>query len=83
MTVTLSNEENRKWSWRDELSRQRGTYFGGDVNISYDAATKRMKQRYAGNYVVEEYYNSSKHTFDLRLKFDTPEDETWFMLQYE
>lgn len=72
-----------KQSWRDVLSRERGTYFKDMADASYEPATKRMQQRYPGNYIVEEYYNNKKHTWDLRLKFDTPEDETWFMLKYE
>ena len=42
-----------------------------------------MKMVFPGEYVVEEYFNKNTMVVDLRLKFTTPEDETWFLLQYE
>jgi hypothetical protein len=56
---------------------------GGKFDATYEDATRRMKAKYPGNYIVEEYYNATDHIWDLRLRFDNPEDETWFMLKNE
>lgn len=73
---------DKKLTWRDHLTRVRGSHFGNHA-ANYEKPTERMKEKYPGNYIIEEYYNSKTHTFDLRLKFDTPEDETWFLLRNE
>jgi hypothetical protein len=74
---------NKKLTWRDALSRERGSAFGNDFTATYTAATERMREKYPGEYIVEEYYNGKDHCFDLRLKFATPEDEIMFLLKYE
>lgn len=74
--------ENKKPTWRTELARERVSLLG-TFNVTYERATERMKAKYPGNYIVEEYYDGKDHCFNLRLKFDTPEDETWFMLKNE
>lgn len=71
--------ENKKLTWRDALKRLKGNFQETD----YANAERQMKERYPGNYIVEEYYNSAIHNWDLRLKFNTPEDETWFLLRNE
>lgn len=40
-----------------------------------------MQANYPGPYVVEEYYNSRKMCFALRLKFDDPKQETMWMIK--
>ena len=75
--------ENKKWTWRAQLAREKGSALYGGFTANYEKATERMKEQFPGNYVVEEYYDSGVHRFELRLKFDTPEDETWFLLTNE
>jgi hypothetical protein len=41
----------------------------------------RMQQVYPGNYHIVRYVNADGHS-DFRIKYDTPEDETWFKLKY-
>lgn len=73
---------DKKQTWRDSLARERGSHFGNHT-ANYEGTTQRMKEKYPGNYIVEEYFNSDRLAWDLRLKFDTPEDETWFLLSNE
>jgi hypothetical protein len=44
-------------------------------------ANYTMQQRYPGPYIVEEYFDSKKIMFQYRLKFETPADETFWMIQ--
>lgn len=45
-------------------------------------AEKYMQINYPGPYRVEQYYNSDKMMWDLRLKFDSPKEETFWLLKY-
>ena len=45
-------------------------------------AEKWMKIKYPGNYRVEQYYNSEKMKWDLRLVFDSPKEETFWLIKY-
>lgn len=45
-------------------------------------AEKYMQIKYPGPYRVEQYYNSDKMMWDLRLKFDSPKEETFWLLKY-
>jgi hypothetical protein len=74
---------NQKRTWQQALSRERGSHFENNFTTTYEAATRRMQEKYPGEYIVEEYYNGKDHRFDLRLKFATPEDEIMFLLKYE
>jgi hypothetical protein len=75
--------ENKKITWRQALKRERGSHFSNDFTANYEAATKRMKAYYPGEYIIEEFYNGEEHCFDLRLKFASTEEETLFLLKYE
>lgn len=41
-----------------------------------------MQKKYPGNYRVEQYYNADKMKWDLRLKFNSPKEETFWLLKY-
>ncbi len=41
-----------------------------------------MQASYPGPYIVEEYYDSKRMSFALRLKFETPQEETLFRIKY-
>lgn len=43
---------------------------------------ERMQRHSPGNYTLEKYYDED-HGYSYRLKFDTPQDETFFRLKYE
>ena len=44
-------------------------------------AEKYMQINYPGSYRVEQYYNSDKMKWDLRLRFDNPAEETFWVLK--
>ena len=46
-----------------------------------DNAQKYMQEKYPGPYSVESYYNADKMKFDLRLRFDDPQEETIWLLR--
>ena len=76
-----------KLTWQSELNRYKKSPFENSVDTRMEyhliRATEQMQEKYPGNYVVEEYYNGENFAFDLRLKFDTPDDEIMFLLKYE
>lgn len=41
-----------------------------------------MQANYPGSYIVEEYYDTKRMSFALRLKFEDPKQETFFKLKY-
>ena len=45
-------------------------------------AQKYMQKKYPGKYVVEQFYNAESGRFDLRLKFDDPKEETFWLLRW-
>ena len=47
-----------------------------------DIALESFQERWPGNYIIEEYYNSTKGRFDLRLKFSDPHEETLWLLKW-
>lgn len=58
---------------------------GGTGNFSeadvVTNAQKHMQIKYPGPYTVEQYYNSDKMKWDLRLRFDDPAEETLWLLK--
>ena len=74
---------NNKSAWRNTLLLLRNESFATHKPINIYLVTETMKMVFPGEYVVEEYFNKHTMVVDLRLKFTTPEDETWFLLQYE
>jgi hypothetical protein len=44
---------------------------------------KSYTKRYPGNYVLEEYMDSKLLKVLYRLRFETPEDKTMFLLRYD
>lgn len=45
-------------------------------------AQEYMQKKYPGKYVVEQFYNAERGRFDLRLKFDDPKEETFWLLRW-
>ena len=45
-------------------------------------AEKYMQIKYPGKYCVEQYYNSQRMRWDLRLRFDDPREETMWLLRW-
>lgn len=41
----------------------------------------RMQHNYPGNYHIVKYVDADGHR-EYRIRFDSPEDETWFRLKY-
>ena len=44
-------------------------------------AEKYMQIRYPGPYRIEQYYNSDKMKWDLRLRFENPYEQTIWLLK--
>ena len=40
-----------------------------------------MQANYPGSYIVEEYYDSKRMSFGLRLKFNSPQEETMWWIK--
>jgi len=47
-----------------------------------EVAKKAYKDTFSGNYDFEEYYCLEHRRFQHRIRFDTPEDKTIFLLRY-
>ena len=45
-------------------------------------AYKWMQIKYPGPYRVEPYYNAEKMKWDLRLRFEDPQEETLWLLRW-
>ena len=76
-----------KKPWRDYLlsldPRPAWHLTEEEIKISedHDAKSLRMMQDHSpGNYTLEKYYDEY-HGYSYRLKFDTPQDETLFLLK--
>lgn len=41
-----------------------------------------MQKKYPGKYIVEQFYDAKKMKVDLRLKFEDPKDETFWLLKW-
>jgi hypothetical protein len=61
----------------------------GKMNFVFDLgdeagakAKKAYKDTFSGNYDFEEYYCLEHRRFQHRIRFDTPEDKTIFLLRY-
>jgi hypothetical protein len=55
----------------------------GVINLSKDEENVRMyKNKYPGNYILEEYLDPKLIRVLYRLKFETPADKTIFLLRY-
>jgi len=44
---------------------------------------KSYIKKYPGNYVLEEYLDAKLLKVQYRLRFETPEDKTMFLLRYD
>jgi len=43
---------------------------------------EEMQKRYPGEYIVEEYYDVNHQRFRFRLKFNSPEEESLWLLKF-
>lgn len=79
----------KKKPWRDYLRalhpRPAWQITEEDVKNSdyHDEKSLQMMQEHSpGNYTLEKYYDEY-HGYSYRLKFATPQEETFFRLKYE
>ena len=79
----------KKKPWRDylrALNPRPVFYISEDDLHHYEKhaaiSLQRMQDHYPGNYTLEKYYDEDRG-YSYRLKFDTPQDETFFRLKYE
>lgn len=75
MTISLPPLE-----WRSHLKSL--TYLQGHWQDDLISMTEAMQAAFPGNYTVECYTDHGEMRILPRLRFDTPQDETWFMLRY-
>jgi hypothetical protein len=47
-----------------------------------EAAKKEYKDAFPGNYILEEFYCEKNMKLQYRIRFDTPQDKTIFLLRY-
>lgn len=66
--------------WRSHLRSL--TYLQGHWQDNLSSMTEAMQAAFPGNYTVECYLDWDEMCVLPRLRFDTPQDETWFMLKY-
>lgn len=69
----------KKMSWREVLNDmyfQCGT--SRDELAQLDAT---FREKFPGEYTLEEFYNAKLQRFDVRLKFADPKQETMFLLK--
>lgn len=72
-------------SWKKDLSHlslRHFTYFANGVSGILEIGTKDFKLKYPGNYVIEEYYNSTAMKFDLRLIFENEQEELLWKIKW-
>lgn len=78
-------------TWQSYLRRLgnglNGIYGAGSTTTVTEAdiiarAEKYMQLKYPGPYQVETYYNSEKMKWDLRLRFDDPQEQTVWLLRW-
>ena len=55
----------------------------GIHNLNEEERLHSYKNKYPGNYVLEEYVDSKLLKVLYRLKFNTPADKTVFLLRYD
>lgn len=55
----------------------------GIHNLNEEERLKSYKNKYPGNYILEEYLDPRLLKVLYRLKFNTPEDKTVFLLRYD
>lgn len=80
-------EAPNKPKWQSLLEQIHSDYsFGrivGDTSTdSLMKATARMQEKYPGDYIIEEYYDTDTMKFAYKLEFNSPEDQTVFILKY-
>ena len=73
----------RRESWKRELeilnTRINGYRHSQD---SIMHANGVMHSKFPGEYIVEEYYDDVHKTFRLRLSFNSPEEESIWLIKY-
>lgn len=77
----------KKKPWQDYLRglNPRPAFYISEYDIRYSAehdaiSLQRMQDHSPGNYTLEKYYHEYRG-YSYRLKFDTPQDETLFLLK--
>lgn len=66
--------------WRSHLRSLKYLYVNWQDHL--DEITADMQKLFPGNYTVECYSDWHEMRMLPRLRFDTPQDETWFILRW-
>jgi hypothetical protein len=74
-------------SWQENLARWQSSDFpgmtlSGNEESMLDLVHNKMQEHYPGNYTLDWKFDIIKGRFVLYPRFDTSEDETWFILKY-
>ncbi len=71
---------NQKLQYRDLSRRDYHGHVDSDEEI-IKTITEKMQHEWPGPYIVEEYFDSKRMSFALRLKFNSPQEETLWMIK--
>lgn len=75
----------RPRTWQEDLRWWQSSDLLGLSNNESDMLElvhTKMQENYPGNYVLDWKFDPALGAFKLYPKFDTPQDETWFILKY-
>lgn len=71
-------------AWKNLFNNMRRTAFTqSHADCTTQWIEETMQLHYPGAYSVENFYSTQIHCTDYRLKFNSPEDETWFYLKWK
>ena len=68
--------------WKDKLRSLYQMNIMDRSEDNYEFATAMMQKDYPGPYTIDVYYNNELGTFDYRLKFEDPKEQTLWLLKY-
>jgi hypothetical protein len=77
-------------TWRRQLASLHGEFnfhygYDGTKKQSVDAlmrAIALMQEEFPGNYILVEEYDEALQRYDYKMQFDTPEEESLFLIRY-
>lgn len=78
----------KKFGWQNSLDHLTAHYYNrytqdkDQPEFKIMTAIAHMQEIYPGNYILEEYYDSDTKRHRLKMVFDSPEEESMFIMRY-
>lgn len=78
----------KTYTWQDHLATVNREYYDLfskekiDPKFKLMKAIESMQEKFPGEYTLEEYYDTEKGRFKLKMVFDVPEEESMFIMRY-